>query len=302
MSRRGSVVQVVSVSQLDMSRNSKDTLDRTMTRLDQTAALKPDIVCLPECCPGHEPEPVPGPTVERVAAWARDHRSYAICPLQGRMDGELYNVAVLLDRRGEIAGHYCKIHPTVSELDLGIRPGPLDPPVFQTDFGTIGIQICYDVNWHDGWRRLKEKGAQVVFYSSGYPAARQAAALAWMNEYYVVSSVNTGPSSIFDISGDLLDQSGAWFRNWAGAALELDKRVFEVAGDFREKLTTIVEKYGPKVRLRWINYEDWFTLASVDPETPLDDVMAEFGLVPRRRDLSIAEQRQEAARPKPARP
>ena len=83
MTTPGRVIKVVSISQLDMDRWDKETLHWTMQRADETASLKPDIVCLPECCPGHEPEDVPGPTIERVAAWARKHNCYAICPLSG---------------------------------------------------------------------------------------------------------------------------------------------------------------------------------------------------------------------------
>src|SRR3712207_7956687 len=42
-----------------------------------------------------------------------------------------------------------KCRPTDGEIASGVRPGPLDPPVFETDFGKIGIQICFDIKWED---------------------------------------------------------------------------------------------------------------------------------------------------------
>ena len=73
-------------------------------------------------------------------------------------DGErTFNSAVLINRSGELAGRYDKIRPTEAELEKSICPGGLDPPVFQTDFGAIGIQICFDVNWRSQWRRLRER-------------------------------------------------------------------------------------------------------------------------------------------------
>ena len=38
----------------------------------------------------------------------------------------------------------------------GITPGAIVPPVFKTDFGLIGIQICFDAHWPEQWRSLKE--------------------------------------------------------------------------------------------------------------------------------------------------
>ena len=122
------------------------------------------------------------------------------------------------------------------------------------------------------------------------------AAHAWMNEYYVVASVNTGPATIYDISGDVLDQSGAWFRNWASADLPMDKRIFEVGGSFHKKLGAIRTEYGAKVEVRWMNTEDWYTLASLDPDLALDDIVSEFELVPKKEDLQNNEDRQDAAR------
>ena len=72
-------------------------------------------------------------------------------------------------------GRFDKMHPTEKELAQGIHPGNIDPPVFPTDFGTIGVQICLDVNWWDNWARLKQKGAKILFFPAAYPAAEQLA-------------------------------------------------------------------------------------------------------------------------------
>ena len=102
-------------------------------------------------------ETVPGPTTRRLGEWARKNSSYVIVGMRTLTGNLTHNSAVLIDRRGEVVGQYDKIHPTDPELKQGVTPGATDPPVFQTDFGTIGIQICFDVNWWDSWQRLKEK-------------------------------------------------------------------------------------------------------------------------------------------------
>ena len=101
---------------------------------------------MPESFTNGEPETVPGPTTKRLSRWAKEHKCYVICPILIRDNDRTYNAAIVIDRQGRIIGRYCKIRPTEGELNRGICPGPKDPPVFETDFGTIGIQICFDVN------------------------------------------------------------------------------------------------------------------------------------------------------------
>ena len=134
------------------------------------------------------------------------------------------------------------------------------------------------MNWWDSWKRLKQSGAKIVFFPSAYPAATQLAALALTNQFYIVSSTNAGPSKIFDITGRVLSSSGK-HETWAAAAFPLGTRLFET--DFHtSKVRQIQQKYGSRVQVVWYNEDDWFTLTSVDPELPTEDVIAEFALTP----------------------
>ena len=273
---RDRIVRVVTISQDGIG--EKGRVEATLERLAQAAAFKPDIACLPETLTRGEPETVPGPTTERVGAWARDHSCWVICPLKTREGEAVYNTAVLLDRQGRVAGRYHKIHPTEDELKEGIVPGGIDPPVFDTDFGRIGIQICFDVNWRESWVKLRQKGAQILFWPSGYPALRQVPSLAWQNKVFVVTSTLSRPSRIYDITGDVLDATGPE-KPWAGAALQLGKRLFEV--DFNAaKARQLEKKYAGRVQVTWYKEDDWFTVASLDPELSVEDLMKEYGLTP----------------------
>ncbi|MBI3694958.1 MAG: hypothetical protein HY238_08990 [Acidobacteria bacterium] len=276
---RNRLVRVVAISQDRLPRDPNQALfEATMERLNQAASFRPDVACLPELFSAKLPESVPGPTTDRLAAWARKHSAYVIAGLKTQADGCVYNSAVLLDRQGRIAGRFDKIHPTEKELQEGITPGSADPPVFQTDFGLIGIQICFDVNWWDTWKRLKEKGVKMLFFPSAFPAARQLSALALMSQYYVVSSPMRGQSRVYDVSGEVLASSGN-YQPWAGFALPIGKRLFEI--DYHvDKVRRIQQKYGRKVEVVWFHDDDWFTLASLDPDLTVEDIMQEFGLTP----------------------
>jgi beta-ureidopropionase len=295
---RNPVVRVVSISQDGAKPDAKGTLlESAMERLNQAAAFQPDIACLPELFARSPAEPVPGPTTERLAEWARGHSCYIVAGVKKLAGGRTYNTAVLLDRQGRIAGQFDKIHPTEGELKQGITPGSLDPPVFETDFGLIGIQICFDVNWWDNWKRLKEKGAKLVLFPAAYPAAIQLAALALTNQYFVVSSPGSRQALIHDITGRVLAASGA-YQQWAGAVLPLGRRLFEV--DFHvQKMRQVQQKYGQKVDITWYHDDDWFTLASLDPDLTVEDLQKEFGLTPLNDYRERAAKAIDAARPRP---
>lgn len=100
---------------------------------------------------------------EQLGAVARRHRMHIIAPVYGLWDGTPRNVALLLDRDGVLVGSYCKVHCTEAERDLGIIPGDAWP-VFDLDFGCIGIQICHDNSFPESARCLMLNGAEVIFW------------------------------------------------------------------------------------------------------------------------------------------
>ena len=89
--------------------------------------------------------------------------------------------ASLLERRrrdrppGPPAGRYAKVHPVLDRvgpdgqivLEGGVRPGT-EYNVLDLDFGRVGVQICYDVEYSEGWRRWL-KGAELVLYPTQSP-------------------------------------------------------------------------------------------------------------------------------------
>jgi beta-ureidopropionase len=297
--KRNPLVRVVTISQDGATKDASGSLlGAAMERLNQAAAFQPDIACLPELFAGSGAEPIPGATTTRLSEWARQHACYVIAGIKKLQGGRTYNTAALLDRQGRLLGQFDKMHPTEPELQQGITPGPPDPPVFDTDFGRIGIQICFDVNWWDNWKRLRDKGARIVFFPAAYPAATQLSALALTNQYFVVSSAGTRASRIYDITGQVIASSGV-YQQWAAAVLPLGRRLFEV--DFHiDKIRALQRKYGSKVDVVWHHDDDWFTLASLDENLTVEDLQEEFGLTPLDDYRVRAAQAVEAARKRAA--
>ncbi len=276
---------------------------RTLERMENLIPFRPDIVCLPETfntswVSEQKPLPqvaeeVPGPVVNRVAQYAKTNHCYVICPIPTRSGGKIYNSAVLIDRQGEVAGTYNKVHTTEGEMDDGVAAGPTEPPVFQTDFGKIGVQICYDANWFPSWQSLKARGAEVVFFPSQFPGGRILTTHAWMNQYYIVSS--TGEDArVIDISGDDIASSGP-FRRWVVAPINLEKALVHIWPEV-QKFPEIEKKYGRRVRIKIWHPENWATIESVDPALKIHDVLAEFGLPTYQQHISTADAAQKGKR------
>jgi beta-ureidopropionase len=231
-----------------------------------------------------------------TAKWAEQHSCYIICPIIVRDENQIFNSAILIDRTGKIIGRYDKIRPTEGELEKSICPGNVDPPIFETDFGSIGMQICFDVNWHAQWRTLKEKGAEIIFFPSAFPAARQVTSHAWLNQCFIVSSTMTRSASIYDITGDQIATTGKC-QGWTGAVLPIEKRLFEIdyhVGQIR-KLT---DKYGAKVDVTWYHDDDLVSVASLDADLTVDDLIREFDLTPHTAYMQRAQQAQDIRRDK----
>jgi beta-ureidopropionase len=141
-------------------------------------------------------ESIPGPTTERFQALAAELGMVMILPMyEKEQEGVLYNTAAVVDADGTYLGKYRKHHiPQVNGFweKFYFRPGNLGYPVFDTAVGKVGVYICYDRHFPEGWRELGLGGAQVVFNPSAtsrglssYLWQLEQPASAVANEYYI---------------------------------------------------------------------------------------------------------------------
>jgi predicted amidohydrolase len=279
-------VWVASISQNNLTaRDPEEMTGKLLERMTEIVPLEPDIICLPEVGPfvnlesgrisaERAAETAPGPITERFSQFARRHNCYVWCPMYTIDDGRIYNALVLIDRKGKAVGEYRKIHPTPGEIEGGIVPGPLDAPVFRTDFGVIGAQICFDIEWLDGWRSLKDKGAEIVFWSSAFGGGRKLNLLANLFRYPVVSSTRKGVTSICEMSGDTIAWTGIW-ETWVCAPVNLE-RIFLHSWPHTGKFNDIRKKYGRAIQFTTYHDEEWSIMESVSPEVRVADVLREF--------------------------
>ena len=146
-----------------------------LTLFDEAIATRPDVVCLPEYlnCMNHADDHDEKrfgedayDLLDDVAARARQARCNVILPLIIDDHGKRYNRAYVIDRDGSQVGHFDKVHVTdVEREQFGIVPGQ-DWPVFDLDFGRVGVMICYDGCFVESSRILALRGAKMVFWPS----------------------------------------------------------------------------------------------------------------------------------------
>ncbi len=198
-------------------RNLKLFIDQ----IDAAGKLKLDIVCLPEAITlvgttltgPQTAEPIPGPSTEKLGDAAKRNRIWVVAGLYERDGQRVYNTAVLMNREGRLAGKYRKTHLPREEWQKGVTPG-LEYPVFQTEFGTVAIQICYDWFFPEVHTIWGLKGAEIVFAPTwGTTLADQEGRVEGENVFrvrardngiYLVPSVYDGSSMVIDPLGRVL--------------------------------------------------------------------------------------------------
>ena len=125
-----------------------------------------------------------GPTTKRFQELAAKHEMVLVLPMyENEQAGFLYNTAAVIDADGSYLGKYRKTHiPQVKGFweKFYFRPGNLGYPVFETAVGTVGVYICYDRHFPEGWRALGLAGAEIVFNPSA--TSRGLSAYLWQLE------------------------------------------------------------------------------------------------------------------------
>lgn len=132
-----------------------------------------EVFTQPYFCPSQDSkwyaaaEPVPdGPTTKLMQEYAKKYQLALIVPIyEEAMPGVYYNTAAVIDADGTCLGKYRKTHiPQVAGFweKFFFKPGASGWPVFQTAYCKVGVYICYDRHFPEGWRALALKGAEYI--------------------------------------------------------------------------------------------------------------------------------------------
>ena len=190
-------------------KSSQENLDSFAKWIDEAGANKADIVCLPEACTligrGSDylaaAEPIPGPATEFLGKAAARNKMYIVAGLLERDGPAAYNTSVLIGRDGKLIGKYRKICLPRSEYDGGLAPGN-EYPIFETDFGKVGMMICWDVAYPEIARELAARGAEIILMPIWGGNETLCKARAIENQVPLVISSYDLRSAIYDQAGE----------------------------------------------------------------------------------------------------
>ena len=200
-----------------------------------------------------------GPTTQRFQSIAKETGMVLVLPMyEVTQPGTYYNTAAVIDADGKYLGKYRKQHiPQTKGFweKFYFKPGNGGYPVFDTAVGKVGVYICYDRHFPEGWRALGLNGAQIVFNPSAthrglseYLWRLEQPAAAVANIYYVgaINRVGIEPLGTNDFYGQ------SYFVDPEG------KFVGEVGDPYKPEL--IVRDLDMKklldIRDRWAFYRD----------------------------------------------
>lgn len=155
------------------------------TYIEKIKAENPDFVILPEmfCCP-YQTENFPvyaekegGPSWQAMSDYARKYHIYLIAGSMPEADdvGKVYNTAYIFDRDGKQIGKHRKAHL----FDINVKNGQYfkesdtltsgdHATVFDTEFGKMGVMICYDIRFPEFARTMVLDGARMIFVPAAF--------------------------------------------------------------------------------------------------------------------------------------
>jgi N-carbamoylputrescine amidase len=171
---------IVGLVQMRCTSNPDDNLAHAVEKIREAAARGAQIISLHELflseyfCRTEDPalfnlaEPIPGPSTEALAKVAKECKTALVVSLfERRAAGIYHNTCAVLDADGSYLGKYRKMHIPDDPLyyeKFYFTPGDLGIPNFDTRYGRIAVQICWDQWYPENSRIASLNGALIIFY------------------------------------------------------------------------------------------------------------------------------------------
>lgn len=257
----------------------QENLDRIGDIIDHIcAAQKVDLIVFPELATtGYEcgvrfaefAEPVPGYTIETLGARVARHETYLAFGMvvKHKVESVVYDAAILLGPDGAPVGQYHKVHLKPEERP--IFRGGFRFPVFQTNFGAVGLLLGWDLAFPEAVRALALDGAELVVAPANWEAQTitewqtYLRARALENSMFVVG-VNRigeeytytfgGESAVVSPRGEILASVGRDEENQPKEAYAIAKIDLDAVKKSREELQTMQSRQPALYRAIVRNY------------------------------------------------
>ncbi len=301
--KRRRTVNVATVSHrpsggVDSAEGTTRLMDEAERFITRAARMGADLVAFPEVYPQlattdpyHHAEPAAGGTLDRVRELARRERVHIVWP-RVECDAErgLRNASILVDRGGEVLGRYDKMFPTVGEMDKGVIPGTA-VRTMETDFGRVGLLICFDLNFVEVRGPLAEAAPDLVVFSSMYRGGIQARHLAFETGAFVVTAISAELGQVIDRCGRVMAEST--YETLAIAPINTNSVALHM--DFNwDKMDAMLAKYPRELRFDYHTREGYYVLESTT-ERDVREYVGEFELESARAYFERSRRRREEA-------
>jgi predicted amidohydrolase len=289
----GRPVRVVSIGYKGHER----ALESVVQLVDSEGSQGTDVIALAETWRGlndrGSEETLNGPAITAMAALARKHRTYIVCPIDRKDGAKRFNSAVLLDREGRVASVYNKVFPWFPEYRLSppVEPGET-VVVHQADFGRVGFAICFDLFFNEVWQRLADQGAELVIYPSDSSGGTLIRAQALNYHYYIVTCTHTPDCQVFDITGEEIVHKQGNDLSICRITLDLDRGVYntdsiESNGGNLRKLKKLLKDHGDDViEEKYMELDGWFVLKARRPGVSARELATSYGMEELREFIS----------------
>ncbi|MED4203311.1 carbon-nitrogen hydrolase family protein [Neobacillus mesonae] len=177
----------VAIAQLSTSVDKKENLEKALEYIVKAKSSGADFVIVPEfymalatpktgVTPAQVAEPLDGPFVSALKDAARKNEIYVVCgTYESKPDdpNRAYNTTVFINRSGELIHSYRKTHLydafSFKESDT-IIPGENPYKVVETEFGKIGLMVCYELRFPEIARQFALQEADILFVPAGWMA------------------------------------------------------------------------------------------------------------------------------------
>lgn len=151
---------MIALAQIKYNHTGRHNVDKIKEYIRLAGEKKADIVCFPETCINKaEKLPLNHKLIKEIQETCKENSIWAIITDYFISKDAYYKMAILIDRNGEIKGKYKKIHL------YGDRTDGTGKRIFvhDTDFGKIGIAICWDLAFPKLFKQMKNVGAEIIF-------------------------------------------------------------------------------------------------------------------------------------------
>ncbi len=175
----------LALCQMNVIDDKEENLKKASSMIAEGVLKKADFIVLPEMfnCPysndkfiEYSEEEINSNTINEISHLAAENNVYILAgSIPEKENDNFYNTSYLFNRNGEIIAKHRKMHLfdidvkgkiTFKESDV-LTAGD-DFTIADTEFGKIGIGLCYDIRFPELARIMTENGASILFYPGAF--------------------------------------------------------------------------------------------------------------------------------------